>query len=66
MDYRRVRGNYTCPHCLGPKDLGLLLCWPCHHRETMDHKGRYSDETELEIVAMEDFLRSQEFDEARS
>jgi hypothetical protein len=32
----------------------------------MDHKGRYSDETELEIVAMEDFLRSQEFDEARS
>lgn len=28
-DFPKVRAHHVCPVCNGPKDLGLIACWPC-------------------------------------
>jgi hypothetical protein len=51
-DLRRVRNQYTCVRCGGPKAQHLLLCWPCHHAETVV-SGSYSPLTELKLALFE-------------
>jgi hypothetical protein len=29
IDNPRVRAHHLCPLCNGPKDAGLVACWPC-------------------------------------
>lgn len=53
MHYNRVRSGTTCPRCFGPKDFGLLLCWPCHTAETEANGGKYSSEVEFALDEME-------------
>lgn len=48
-----VRAHHTCVRCEGPKDRGLLLCWPCHHAEKHHNDGSYSREVEDKIAALE-------------
>jgi hypothetical protein len=55
-DSPRIRAGFTCPKCLGPKDPGLVLCWPCHHDEKRYNGGGYSDSTERLIMAYEGYL----------
>jgi len=50
-DEMMVRDDCTCPLCLGWKDTGLVLCWPCHHDEKRKHGGSYSVQTECLIRA---------------
>lgn len=47
----------TCPRCLGVKDTGLVLCWPCHHDEKRWNGGGYSVFAERLIAARESQLR---------
>ena len=54
-----VRADYTCPLCLGPKDRGLVLCWPCHRSEKRANDGCYSAFAERRIAARDDYLRKQ-------
>lgn len=53
VDHMHVRSMYTCPACSQPKDRGLLLCWPCHHKEKRIHDGCYSQRVELLLDALE-------------
>jgi hypothetical protein len=57
IDNPRTRRGWTCPLCFGPKDAGLVVCWPCF-------KGpnglKYNHEREAEVSAFEAFLESQE------
>ena len=52
----RVRADNTCPLCLGVKDKGLVLCWPCHRREKAANDGCYSAFAERRVAAREQFL----------
>ena len=56
-DNPRVRADNTCPLCLGVKDKGLILCWPCHHSEKRANGGSYSAFAERRISATERFFR---------
>lgn len=53
-DNPHVREDYTCPVCLGPKNRGLLVCWPCHHDETHYNDGKYRPSIE-EIISTREF-----------
>ena len=55
-----VRQDSTCPLCLGIKDQGLVLCWPCHRKEKAANHGCYSDFAERRIAATEKLLRETE------
>ena len=55
-----VRADSTCPLCLGLKDQGLVLCWPCHRSEKRANGGKYSDFAERRIAATEKLLRETE------
>ena len=55
-----VRQDSTCPLCLGIKDCGLVLCWPCHRKEKAANHGCYSDFAERRIAATEKLLRETE------
>jgi hypothetical protein len=46
----RVRALAYCLCCKGPKEIGLLICWPCHRSEKRANGGGYSPKTELLIV----------------
>jgi hypothetical protein len=37
--YNRVRALDWCPRCYNSKDMGLLVCWPCHHRLKRSYDG---------------------------
>jgi hypothetical protein len=52
-----VRDGYTCPSCLGPKNRGLLICWPCHHDQKQHNDGKYDQLTEAMISAYEIHLK---------
>ena len=52
-----VRADYTCPLCIGPKDTGLVLCWPCHRSEKRANGGGYSAFAERRIAATDKLLR---------
>jgi hypothetical protein len=60
IDNPRVRRGFTCPLCYGPKDAGLVVCWPCNRQEKNNNNGSYSNWAEDTITAFEDFLASQE------
>jgi hypothetical protein len=56
-DNPRVRAGFTCPICYGPKDQGLVACWPCFRSSRL----RYGDpKAEQTISDFESFLCSQE------
>ena len=57
IDNPRVRDDATCPLCLGVKDRGLVVCWPCHYSEKQANHGCYSAFAERRISAYERFLR---------
>ena len=59
-DESYVRSDYTCPLCLGPKDRGLVLCWPCHRSEKEANGGGYSAFAERRIAATDKLLRETE------
>jgi len=48
-----VRLSTTCPNCTGPKDKGLVVCWPCHREQKQKNGGGYSRELERKIELME-------------
>ncbi len=35
IDHPLVRASATCPICEGPKDSGLVICWPCYRKTNM-------------------------------
>lgn len=49
--YDNVRAHGTCPRCHGRKDKGLVLCWPCHHKEKGRNDGAYHPRTERAIAS---------------
>jgi ribosomal protein L37AE/L43A len=49
-----VRNQSFCVCCGSrSKDRGLLLCWPCHNRETFFNGGGYSKHTENMLDRLE-------------
>jgi hypothetical protein len=60
VDNPRVRCGFTCPLCYGPKDAGLVVCWPCHRNQELENDGCYSEDAETTIAEFENFLASQE------
>jgi hypothetical protein len=59
IDNPRVRRGFTCPLCLGPKDAGLVVCWPCNREQKNANHGAYSERAEATIAEFEDFLAYQ-------
>ena len=52
----RIRACRTCPNCLGPKDQGLVVCWPCNRKLKARHNGGYGNAFEFHLDALEHFL----------
>ena len=58
IDNPLTRASFTCPFCLGPKNQGLVACWPCFRERFKD--GDHEAEQAEEIVSeFETFLESQ-------
>jgi len=51
--YEHVRALSICVGCDGSKDVGLLLCWTCHHKQKARHDGSYSKEIEDKLAWLE-------------
>lgn len=51
-----VRADGLCPHCGEAKTQGLLLCWPCHHKQKEHYDGDYGKLAKRQIAAREAFL----------
>ncbi len=49
----KVRAEKVCPNCLQGKDVGLVLCWPCHHSQKDHNDGDYSKRCKAKIAARE-------------
>ena len=47
LDYPKVRAQVLCPLCVGDKDEGLLVCWPCYRR----YELRSGNEVVEQIIA---------------
>lgn len=59
MSHEKVRAQYTCVGCSGPKSAGLLLCWPCHRKQKQLNAGQlydYSPEIEAKLDKLEETL----------
>lgn len=56
IDNPHVRNDTICPLCRKRKDTGLVLCWPCHHKEKVENFDCYSQTTETIIEAREYLL----------
>ena len=54
-----VRASVVCPVCRKHKDMGLVLCWPCHRTAKAAHDGCYGAFIERRIAACERFLERQ-------
>jgi hypothetical protein len=55
MDHPLVRKSHTCPLCLGPKDTGLVACWPCFREHDMRNGSQAADDT---LDAREGYLEA--------
>ena len=62
-EFPRVRAQYTCVCCGGPKDRELILCWPCHHKEKRMNDGSYSAAVEQALRDFELVLSDKYADE---
>lgn len=60
MDNPRVRNWTLCPLCKEPKDIGLVVCWPCHRAEKRRNNGGYSATAEHIIASFEQYLGESE------
>lgn len=56
MDQSHIRECLTCPNCLGSKDRGLIVCWPCHGLQKAHNDGGYSARLERRLEEIERFL----------
>ena len=52
-----VRKHKVCVCCGKPKAEGLLLCWPCHHKEKQRCDGDYSQLVKNAIAIADAELR---------
>lgn len=59
IDHPQVRNWTLCPLCRDQKDIGLVVCWPCHRKEKRRNHGAYSDAAETIIESLERFLGEQ-------
>lgn len=55
-DHTCIRECLTCPDCLGPKDQGLLVCWPCNRLQKTHNDGGYSERLTRRLGELESFL----------
>jgi hypothetical protein len=53
LDHPKVRASTVCPNCLQSKDIGLVLCWPCHSTQKHHNDGDYSKRCKAKIEAAE-------------
>lgn len=53
IDHPKVRAYSRCVCCGGLKDAGLVLCWPCHHKQKARNDGDYSAYTKRAIDNLE-------------
>lgn len=37
----KVRALTVCINCCKPKDVGLMLCWPCHREQKRKFESGY-------------------------
>jgi hypothetical protein len=51
--HERVRALAFCVCCKQPKQIGLLICWPCHRREKAANGGGYSAATQSKIETVD-------------
>lgn len=54
----KVRMDKVCPLCLEPKDVGLIVCWPCHRSQKHHNDGDYSKRAKAVIEARDIALRN--------
>jgi hypothetical protein len=51
--YPNIRNSVTCPNCQESKSIGLVLCWPCHHKQKHRNDGCYSKRVESKLERIE-------------
>jgi hypothetical protein len=51
--FDRVRATTICVGCNGHKDVGLVLCWPCHRKQKAANDGGYSKAIEAKLDQLE-------------
>lgn len=49
QQFPHVRALTICLACGGPKDAGLLVCWPCHNELKLIHDHGYGPDVDLLI-----------------
>lgn len=54
--YPLLRKAARCPLCLETKDIGLVICWPCHHSQKHFNDGDYSKRAKSKIMQAEEML----------
>ena len=54
-----VRAFRTCICCGKQKDVGLVLCWPCHSKQKSRNYGGYSKNINLALNNLERQLACQ-------
>ena len=52
----RVRAATFCPRCMGVKDAGLLVCWPCNRRLKAAYDGGYGLVFEKKLADLDIYL----------
>lgn len=62
LDRPNIRNSCTCPLCQGPKDRGLLACWPCFNYFKLDG---FSEAAEYSLDMAEERLAAEASDYAR-
>ncbi len=58
-DYPLIRAEHICPNCHRPKDVGLILCWPCHQIQKARNDGGYSQRLERQLERLERHIASE-------
>ena len=48
-----ARNLRTCIRCQGAKEVGLVVCWPCHHAMKRRFNGCYDPKVEQAIIALD-------------
>lgn len=43
LDHPLIRASTICPLCIGSKDTGLLVCWPCYRSENLRNGNAAAD-----------------------
>jgi hypothetical protein len=58
VDHPVLRAIPICPLCLEHKDVGTLICWPCHRTQKAHNQGGYSAHAIQRLETIAAFLGS--------